>query len=79
MNTEPPQPLPPPHHPQLIVRPREWMREVGVGKHGLAILIEKHGHPKPIPLGARSKGFLRVELDAWIATRQAQRDATANG
>lgn len=63
------------HQPTTIVRPRDWMREMGVGKHGLAILIEKHGHSKPIQLGARSKGFLRSELNTWLETRKTQRDA----
>ena len=61
------------NQPTTIIRPRDWMREMGVGKHGLAILIEKHGHPKPIQLGARSKGFVRAELDAWVAGRMAAR------
>lgn len=61
--------------PTLGIRPRDLMREYGIGKHGLSILIEKEGHPKPIALGARSKMFLRAEVDAWLASRMAQRDA----
>lgn len=61
--------------PTIGVRPRDWMREIGVGKHGLSILIEKEGHPKPIALGARSKMFIRAELDAWLEARKAARDA----
>jgi predicted DNA-binding transcriptional regulator AlpA len=57
------------------IRPRDYMRQIGVGKHGLAILIEKEGHPKPIALGARSKMFLRAEVDAWLESRKAARDA----
>ena len=61
--------------PTIGVRPRDWMRELGVGKHGLTILIRDHGHPAAIALGARSKMFLRAELDAWLEARKAQRDA----
>ena len=57
----------------LVVRPRDWMRELGVGKHGLAILIRDHGHPKPFPLGKRSSGFDRSECQAWLEARKAQR------
>lgn len=62
--------------PTLGIRPRELMREYGIGKHGLAILIEKEGHPKPIALGARSKLFLRAEINAWLKCRMDRRDAT---
>jgi predicted DNA-binding transcriptional regulator AlpA len=61
--------------PTLVIRPRDWMRELGVGKHGLAILIRDHGHPKPFPLGNRSSAFDRAECDAWLESRKAQRDA----
>jgi len=63
--------------PTLGIRPRDWMRELGVGKHGLAILIRDHGHPAPIALGARSKLFVRAELNAWREERKAARDAAA--
>lgn len=59
----------------LGIRPRELMREYGVGKHGLAILIAKEGHPKPIKLGNRSSMFLRAEINAWLERRKADRDA----
>jgi predicted DNA-binding transcriptional regulator AlpA len=58
----------------LVVRPREWKRELGDKKHGLAILIRDHGHPKPFPLGKRSSAFDRRECEAWLESRKAQRD-----
>jgi predicted DNA-binding transcriptional regulator AlpA len=61
--------------PTLGIRPRELMREYGIGKHGLAILIAKEGHPKPIALGKRSSMFLRSEVDAWLKSRVERRDA----
>lgn len=61
--------------PTLGIRPRELMREYGIGKHGLAILIEKEGHPKPIALGKRSSMFIRAEVDAWLKGRMDSRDA----
>jgi predicted DNA-binding transcriptional regulator AlpA len=51
------------------------MREYGIGKHGLAILIANEGHPKPIALGKRSSMFLRAEVDAWLKSRMDRRDA----
>jgi predicted DNA-binding transcriptional regulator AlpA len=57
----------------LVIRPRERMRQLGVGKHGLAILIREHGHPKPFPLGKRSSAFDKAECDAWYEQRKAQR------
>lgn len=61
--------------PTIGIRPRELMREYGIGKHGLAILIEREGHPKPIALGKRSSMFIRAEVDEWLASRKAERDA----
>lgn len=61
--------------PTLGIRPRELMREYGIGKSGLAILIRDHGHPKPIALGRRSSMFLRSEVDQWLEQRKAERDA----
>jgi predicted DNA-binding transcriptional regulator AlpA len=57
----------------LVVRPRDWMHELGVGKHGLAILIRDHGHPKPFALGKRSSGFDRRECEAWLENRKSER------
>ena len=51
------------------------MREYGIGKSGLAILIRDHGHPKPIALGRRSSMFLRSEVDQWLEHRKVERDA----
>jgi predicted DNA-binding transcriptional regulator AlpA len=61
--------------PSIVIRPRDWMRELGVGKHGLAILIRDHGHPKPFALGKRSSGFDRRECEAWLEGRKAAREA----
>jgi prophage regulatory protein len=30
--------------------------------------------PRPVPIGARSVGWLSTEIDEWIAARIAQRD-----
>lgn len=64
-----------PSTPTLGIRPRTLMAEYGIGKHGLSILIEKEGHPRPISLGARSKMFIRAEVDTWLEARKAARDA----
>ena len=61
--------------PTLGIRPRELMREYGIKKSGLAILIRDHGHPRPIALGKRSSMFIRSEVDEWIENRKAARDA----
>ena len=56
------------------IRPRDLMKEIGVGKHGLAILIRDQGLPAPIALGSRSKMFLRSEVNVWLEARKAARD-----
>jgi predicted DNA-binding transcriptional regulator AlpA len=51
------------------------MRELGVNRHGLKIMREREGFPNPIRLGARSIGYLRTEVENWVETRKAERDA----
>lgn len=58
-----------------IIRPRPLMQELGVNRHGLKIMREREGFPNPIQLGARSVGYLRSEVDAWVESRKAERDA----
>ena len=60
-----------------IIRPGPLMRELGVNRHGLKIMREREGFPNPIKLGARSVGYLRQEVDAWLEQRKAERDAAA--
>lgn len=60
-----------------IIRPGPLMKELGVNRHGLKIMREREGFPNPIKLGARSVGYLRSEVDAWIEARVAERDAQA--
>lgn len=60
-----------------IIRPGPLMEELGVNRHGLKIMRERECFPNPIKLGARSVGYLRSEVDAWVESRKAERDAAA--
>lgn len=59
----------------IIKRPRDVMALLSVSRHGLTRMIEDGGFPKPIKLGPRSIGFIKVEVDAWLNARMAARDA----
>lgn len=52
-----------------IQRPRDVMKALGVGKHGLFLLVKNQGFPKPIKLGNRSSGYIKEEIDAWVMAR----------
>jgi len=40
-------------------------------------LIKDNRFPQPIKLGGNSTGFVESEIDAWIASRIADRDGKA--
>jgi prophage regulatory protein len=40
----------------------------------LGVQIAAGNFPRPISLGAMTRGFVESEVDAWIAARMAERD-----
>lgn len=62
-----------PYSDQVILRLSDVERRIGLKKTTIYRLISERRFPKPIPLGARSVGFVLTEVDAWIAARIAER------
>lgn len=55
----------------VIIRPRDLQAMLGLSRHGLG----KIDKLKPIKLGPRSVGYLKEEVDTFLAERRAERDA----
>lgn len=53
-----------------ILRMAEVQKLVGLHKSTIYRLIDANEFPKPIKLGPNSVGWLREEIDKWIATRE---------
>lgn len=62
-----------------IVRLSALALELKRSKSSLRNDIRSGTFPAPISLGKRAKGFLRNEVDAWLETRAAARDAQKDG
>lgn len=58
-----------------IIRPRAVSQLVGLSTMQLWRLRRAGQFPEPIALGKQSKGYLREDIDAWIAGRVAERDS----
>lgn len=56
---------------------REVLRRLGVSQTTLYRWLDAGAFPRPVPMGPRRVGWLESELQAWIAERVANRDATA--
>ena len=48
---------------------------VGLSRSTLYRLITAGDFPRPVRLGPQSVGWLKSEIDDWIASRRAKRDA----
>lgn len=62
--------------PLTILRPKRAACHVGVALSTLYRWTNDASmrFPQPVRLGANSSGWLQHELDAWLATRVAERD-----
>lgn len=47
----------------------------GLSRSTIYALISRGEFPKPVPLGARSVGWLSSEVEDWIESRISQRKA----
>jgi prophage regulatory protein len=47
----------------------------GISKSHIYLLASEGDFPKPIKLGERSVAWVQEEVEAWIASRIAQRDS----
>jgi prophage regulatory protein len=74
----PPMPDIDPLNHERLLRMSEVMRFGGFkGTSTLYDAMDKHGFPRPIRLGQRSKAWVWHELLAWREQRIAERDARA--
>ncbi|RUX42140.1 AlpA family transcriptional regulator [Mesorhizobium sp. M4A.F.Ca.ET.050.02.1.1] len=64
---------------RVVLREPEATRYTGLPTSTMYDKILRGTFPKPIKLGAKSVGWLKTELDAWIEARIAERDAKAAG
>jgi prophage regulatory protein len=52
-----------------IWRMADTCQDVGLSRSTIYRLIDLNDFPKPIPLGSKSIGFLRSEVEAWKEQR----------
>ena len=60
---------------RAILRPRQVYELIGLSAMQVWRLRRDGRFPQPIALGIHSRGFLKEEIDEWIAARVAERDA----
>jgi len=63
-----------------ILSPQDLKTVKGIrfSRQHLHRLVKRGLFPKPIKLGAATNGWLESEIDAWIASRAASREAAAS-
>jgi prophage regulatory protein len=59
-----------------VLRPKQVAAYVGVSLATIYRWAAAGQFPAPVKLGMRSSGWLRDELDEFLATRRAERDST---
>ncbi|MET3789833.1 helix-turn-helix transcriptional regulator [Aquamicrobium terrae] len=62
-----------------FVRWPELLAEVPLGQNSIRDMISRGEFPAPVPLGPRTVGFVRDEIEAWKAERIAARGGQRNG
>lgn len=60
---------------RLVIRLSALPDVIGIKRTAISELIQRGDFPKPITLGGKSKGILVSELEAWLESRKAERDA----
>ncbi len=58
-----------------ILRLPAVMAMLGVSKPTIYLWIKKGAFPKPLKIGPKASGWLKSELDAWVAERAGARRA----
>lgn len=51
------------------------IRQTGLTRGSIYRLCKSGDFPKPVKLGVRASGWIGAEVDAWIESRIASRDA----
>ena len=57
----------------VIMRLSAVSEATGIPRSTLYLYIKKNEFPKPVKLGVRSVGWIRAEVDEWLAKRMEQR------
>lgn len=55
----------------IVWRPKHVAALLGVSRVTLSRWRKTPGFPKPVQLGPRCVGFLRSDVEAWLASREA--------
>lgn len=58
-----------------IIRLPELTRRIGLSKSAIYARIQLGTFPQPLPLGGKATGWLESEIQQWIDTLKAKRDA----
>lgn len=65
--------------PRRLLRMPQVSERTGQGPSSIYEAIAAGKFPKPVKLGRRTSAWVEAEVDAWIAERIAERDATGDG
>ncbi len=57
-----------------ILRRKEVEKRTGLSRSTIYLRIQNGGFPKPINLGPRAVGWIKSEIDEWLANCMSQRD-----
>jgi prophage regulatory protein len=68
-----------PAAPLAFMRWPEVLSEIPVGANTVRDMIARGEFPAPVPLGPRTVGFVRDEVEAWKRERVAARGGQRNG
>lgn len=64
-------------HPLRFLRIREVLARTGLSKSTLYDRIRAGTFPKPVRLGGTLSAWVESEVEAWMATRIAERDSSS--
>jgi len=59
----------------VIIRLPEVCKRTGLGRSSIYALVKQQCFPRPIPLSARAVGWVASEIEAWLQSRAAKREA----
>ena len=63
-----------------VLKVKEVASEISISVPQVYKLVSLGRFPKPIKLGERGSGWLRIEIDAWLESKIEERDMeVANG
>ena len=65
--------------PHRVMRKPAVKARVGISADSTLYDLMSRGFPRPINLGARSVGWIESEIESWIETRMAERNANRAG